>query len=125
MHEILKGFAWRVSVDYLMLDLTRRLTELVRSPGHSGINVGAAAEKIVSFVRANDGQGVREIAAGTALPLPVAKKAAAQLLASGQLKKSGQKRGTIYHVGSGKPSRAARVKRAKRGKRRGRKTRAA
>lgn len=78
-----------------------------------------AAARIVAHVRANDGQGISAIAAGTGVPLPLAKKAAIQLLATGALKKSGQKRGTVYHIGSGKPTKA------KRAKGRGRKRKAA
>jgi hypothetical protein len=73
-------------------------------------------------VQANDGQGVGEIARSTGVQLKTAKKVIGQLIASGQLKKTGQKRGTRYHVGSG---RAPRAKAAKRGKRAGRKTKAA
>ena len=45
------------------------------------------------------------------------KKAITQLLASGALKKTGQKRGTRYHVGSGTPAPSMR------GRGRGRKAR--
>ncbi len=90
--------------------------------GNRGGNVEEAAAKIVAHVQANDGQGIGAIASAAAIPLPLAKKAAIQMLASGALKKSGQKRGTIYHVGSGKPAKA---KRAKRSKGRGRKRKAA
>jgi len=96
-----------------------------RPKGSGGSNVGEAAAKIVAHVQANDAQGISAIADATGVELPVAKKAAIQLLASGQLKKSGQKRGTVYHVGSGKPARATKARRAKRGKGRGRKSKAA
>jgi hypothetical protein len=90
-----------------------------RGPGRpkgsgSSANVEEAAAKIVAHVQANDGQGIGAIAAAAGVPLKVAKKAALQLLASGALKKSGQKRGTIYHVGSGKPARAKAGKRGRR-----------
>jgi len=90
--------------------------------GSRGGNVDEAAAKVAAHVQANDGQGIGAIASAVGIPLPLAKKAAIQLLASGALKKSGQKRGTVYHVGSGKPARA---KRAKRAKGRGRKRKAA
>ncbi len=90
-----------------------------RGSGRGG-DLDGAGEKILAFVRSNDGQGVREIAAGTGISNAVAKKAAAKLLASGQLKKSGQRRGTKYHIGSGR----APVASAKRGKRRGRRKKA-
>jgi len=92
-----------------------------RSSGRGG-NVDEAAAKILAHVRANDGQGIAAISSATGLDLKTAKKAAAALLTSGNLKKSGQKRGTVYHVGSGRP-RAARA--GKRGKRRGRRAKAA
>lgn len=93
-----------------------------RPRGSSG-NVDEAAAKIAAHVQANDGQGIGAIAEATGIALPVAKKAAIKLLAEGGLKKSGQKRGTVYHVGSGKPARAKAGKR--RGKKRGRKAKAA
>jgi hypothetical protein len=88
--------------------------------GRKPADLGDALEKVVGHVRANDGQGIAAIASATGLDLKVAKKAALQLLASGALKKSGRKRGTVYHAGSGTPARAA-----KRGKGRGRKRKAA
>ena len=89
--------------------------------------VEAAGSKIVSHVRSHDGEGVIEIAKGTGIPLKVVKKAALRLLGSGELKKSGIRRGTVYHVGSGRaPAVSKAVKRSKRkagkrGKRRARK----
>jgi hypothetical protein len=77
-----------------------------RPRGSASGNVDEAASKIVSFVRSNDGQGIGAIASATGVAAPVAKKVAKQLLASGQLKKSGEKRGTVYHVGSGRAPRA-------------------
>jgi hypothetical protein len=82
--------------------------------GRRPADLGDATAKIVGYVKANDGQGIGAIAAGTGLALPVAKKAAIRLLAEGALKKSGQKRGTVYHVGSGRPVRAKAGKRARR-----------
>jgi len=79
--------------------------------GRPRADLGDAAEKIVAYVRANDGQGISAIAHGTGIALPIAKKAAGQLLASGALKKSGVRRGTVYHIGGG---RKPRVKAAKR-----------
>ena len=98
-----------------------------RGPGRPrgtarGGNVDEAVAKIVAHVQTNDGQGISAIAEATGVALPIAKKAALRLVAAGQLKKSGQKRGTVYHVGSGRPTRAVK---AKRGKRRGKKAKAA
>ncbi len=93
-----------------------------RPKGSGSANAEEAAAKIVAHVQANDGQNVGQVAQATGVASKVAKKAIIQLLAAGQLKKSGQKRGTIYHVGSGKPARA---KAKKAGKRRGKKAKAA
>ncbi|HEX6865107.1 MAG TPA: hypothetical protein VF414_19920 [Thermoanaerobaculia bacterium] len=104
-----------------------RPARIVRGPGRPRgrrpADLGDATGKVLDFVKANDGQGISAIAGATGLDLAVAKKAAGQLLAAGQLKKSGAKRGTVYHVGSGKPARAAKAKKA--GKRRGRKAKKA
>ena len=84
-----------------------------RGPGRprgSGGNIDDVAAKLVAHVRANDGQGIGAISAATGLALPVAKKAASKLLAEGALKKSGQKRGTVYHVGSGRAVKRGRRK---------------
>src|SRR5688572_16990111 len=80
-----------------------------RGPGRPkgagrGGNVDEAAAKIVTHVRSNDSQGISAIADATGIDLKTAKKAAIKLLAEGGLKKSGQKRGTVYHVGSGRPA---------------------
>ena len=90
--------------------------------GRPAADLGGASEKILAHVAANDGQGISAISEATGVDLKTAKKAAAQLLASGALKKSGVRRGTVYHVGSGKPARVAKAKGAKR---RGRKAKAA
>jgi hypothetical protein len=83
-------------------------------------NVEAASEAILAHVKANDGKGVSEIAAATRTPLPVAKKALSSLLSAGAVKKTGQKRGTKYHVGSGRKPRGAKKATAKKTKRGGR-----
>jgi hypothetical protein len=88
--------------------------------GRSSANVDEAAAKIAAHVRAHDGQGISAISAATGVPLPLAKKAAGKLLASGELSKSGERRGTVYHAGGGKPARSG-----ARGKKRGRKSKKA
>ena len=85
-----------------------------RPRGRRPADLGDATDKIVSHVKANDGQGIGTIADATGLDLKTAKKAAIKLLAEGQLKKSGEKRGTVYHVGSGRAPRAAAGKRGRR-----------
>jgi len=92
-----------------------------RGPGRprGSANVEGASDAILAHVRANDGQTVGEIVQGAGVAPKAAKKAIIGLLASGALKKSGQKRGTRYHVGSG------RAPRRKAGKRRGRRAKKA
>lgn len=96
-----------------------------RGSGRSSANLEEASAKVLAHVQGNDGQGIGAIAGATGLDLKVAKKAAAALLSAGQLKKSGQKRGTVYHLGSGKASSAPKARGGKRGKGRGRKAKAA
>ncbi|NOT29364.1 MAG: hypothetical protein HOP15_02820 [Planctomycetes bacterium] len=99
-----------------------------RGPGRprgGGSAVGGnVTSAIVEHVRSNDGQTVGEIAAAVRAAPKLVKKAIIQLLGSGALKKTGQKRGTRYHIGSGTPAPAA-VKKGKRGKRKGKKARKA
>lgn len=85
-------------------------------------DVAGLGDAIVAHVKANDGQTVGEIARALGAAPKAAKKSIQQLLAAGALKKTGQKRGTRYHAGSGSPGAAPK---AKRGKRRGRKAKAA
>ena len=83
-----------------------------RPRGRQPADLGDATTRIVDYVKSNDGQGISAIAAGTGVALPVAKKAALRLLAEGALKKSGERRGTVYHAGSGRRAKA--VKRGRR-----------
>lgn len=84
-----------------------RPANIVRGSGRRGsANLEEASAKIVAHVQANDGQGIGAIAGATRVDLKTAKKAALALIAAGTLKKSGQKRGTVYHVGSGRAPRA-------------------
>lgn len=69
--------------------------------GRKPADLGDALPKMVAYVKANDGQGISAIAAGTGIDLKVAKKAALQLLAAKAIKRSGERRGTVYHVGTG------------------------
>lgn len=86
--------------------------------------VEQAGPTIVSYVRSNDGQGVIEIAKGTGVSLKDTKKAVLRLLATGELKKSGVRRGTKYHIGSGRAPAASKVRRGKRKARKARKAKA-
>jgi hypothetical protein len=80
--------------------------------------VQADAERIASYVRANPGSRLEQIAAGLGtgsqeLKLPVIK-----LLASRTLRKTGQKRGTQYFAGGSGATKvkATRARKAKRGR---------
>jgi hypothetical protein len=98
-----------------------------RGPGRPASAMsGKAADAIVAHVQANDGATVGEIARGAGLAPAVAKKTIIKLLAAGSLTKTGQRRGTRYHAGSGSAAASApRATRTKRGKRRGKKSKAA
>src|SRR5262249_23869832 len=89
-----------------------------RGPGRPRASGAAASEgladSIVAHVRANDGQTLGGIVQALSTAPAAAKKAIAGLLASGALKKTGQRRGTRYHVGSGKPARGAGARRGRR-----------
>jgi hypothetical protein len=79
--------------------------------------VAADAERIASYVRANPGSRLEQIAAGLGtgsqeLKLPVIK-----LLASKALRKTGQKRGTQYFAGGGGGATKAKAKRGRKARR--------
>lgn len=86
-----------------------------RGPGRprGSLVVEGVAEAITAHVAANDAQTVGEIAKAVGASPVVAKKVIIKLLASGALSKTGQKRGTRYHVGSGTPAKPSKAKRAK------------
>ena len=116
--------------DHYSLDhLTTKLVNIFHTKPNMQLtdtaNIDGAAQSILAHIQANDGQGVSQIASATGTPLPAAKKAISVLLASGQISKSGQKRGTRYHAGRGAGRMMRAAKRTKRGKRRGRKAKAA
>jgi hypothetical protein len=77
-----------------------------RGPAAAGGNV---ATGIVDYVRANDGHTVGQISVGVGAAPKLVKKAIIQLLAAGAIKKTGQKRGTRYHIGSGTPAPVAKA----------------
>jgi hypothetical protein len=75
--------------------------------------VQADAERIANYVRQHPGQRLEQIAAGLGaasndLKLPVIK-----LLASKTLRKTGEKRGTMYFAGGGSAAPKAKAKRGK------------
>jgi hypothetical protein len=65
----------------------------------SSDQVEAAAERIAAFVRANPGMRLDQIASGLGTSTKELKLPVIKLLASKQLKKMGQKRGTKYFAG--------------------------
>ena len=93
-------------------------TPVRRGPGRPrGSNrasslVEGVAPAIVAHVRANDGQAIGEITRAVGAAPGAAKAAIQDLLEAGELRKTGQKRGTRYHVGSGRL--AAQVKHVRR-----------
>jgi hypothetical protein len=85
----------------------------------------AAAEalvpKVLTQVKAKDGQGVSEIAKALRVDVDRVKPVMVKLLAAKQIKKTGQKRGTKYHAGGGGGGATAKAARVP-AKRRRRKT---
>ncbi len=67
------------------------------------------ASTILAYVRSHPGSRLEEIGRGLKRPTSVLKRPAARLLADGQVRTEGQKRGTRYFAGGGR----ARRKRAK------------
>jgi hypothetical protein len=84
----------------------------------STAQVEADAGRIVTYVRAHPGSRLEQISAGLNVPSKNLKLPVIKLLASKALRKTGQKRGTQYFVGSAKASNRAKpkskVRRAKR-----------
>jgi hypothetical protein len=96
-----------------------------RSRGRRGRPPSAAAEalvpKVLTQVKAKDGQGVSEIAKALRVDVDRVKPVMVKLLAAKQIKKTGQKRGTKYHAGGGGGGATAKAARVP-AKRRRRKT---
>lgn len=87
-----------------------------RGSGHASSLVEGVAPAIVAHVKANDGQNVGEIAEAVGATPGAAKKAIRDLLDSGQLRKTGKKRGTRYHSGSGRPASKSVTRRGRKAK---------
>lgn len=64
-------------------------------------DVDATAQKMLAYVKANDGKRLDEIAKALGTDTASLKKASLMLLASKAVKRSGHRRGTKYHVGGG------------------------
>ncbi len=84
----------------------------------SSEDVDAMAQKILAYVKANDGKRMDEIAKAMNTSVKNLTLPALKLLEAKAVKRSGQRRGTKYHVGSGgaaspKPESAKTAKRAK------------
>jgi len=82
----------------------------------SGEDVEATAEKILAFVKANDGKRLEEISTALKIPTADLKLPAQKLLAAKAVKTTGAKRGTMYHLACG-PAPKAEAASAKAGKR--------
>ncbi len=91
-------------------------------PGRRGRRPSAesehAAQALLAHVQSSPGQRLEEIGAALKMPTQVLKGPAGRLLRAGALRTEGQRRGTRYFPGSGKPAAAAG---AKRGRKPGRK----
>lgn len=72
-----------------------------RGKGKRKAGGGAAAPAIAAYVAANPGSRLEHISKGLNKPSASLKAAVAALLGSGELKKTGQRRGTQYFVGDG------------------------
>jgi len=90
-----------------------------RPARRSAEDVDAAAQKMLAYVKANDGKRLDEIAKALGTSSDELKKPAQVLLEAKSVKRSGQRRGTKYHVAGGgsAPKAAAAGAPAKAGKR--------
>lgn len=79
-----------------------------------------AAAALLAHVQAHPGQRLEEIGAALGMDTSLLKGPAARLVRDGSLRTEGQRRGTRYFPGSGRPARAAN-RAAKRAAKRGRK----
>lgn len=70
-----------------------------KGPTRSGRAPSSSAGTIIDFVTKNPGSRAEQIAKGLGVTSQRLKKAISTMLASGELKKTGQKRGTQYHPG--------------------------
>ena len=95
-----------------------------RGSNRASTLVEGVAPAIVAHLKTNGGQTVGEIARAVGASPDATKKAIKGLLDSGQIAKTGQKRGTRYHAGSARVGGLAVASRARRGKRRGKTRRA-
>ena len=75
-----------------------------KRPGRPRKDVSGLEGSIVAHVQGKDGSMVSDIATGIGASLADTKKAVKQLMETGALRTTGQRRGTRYHLGSGAPS---------------------
>lgn len=89
----------------------------------SSADVEVVAAQVLAYVNANPGQRLEEIGRGMGTATAGLKRPIQGLLAAGELRTEGQKRGTKYFAGSGPKSKKSTTKRASRkvGNRAGRK----
>jgi len=97
---------------------------LAASPGRRGRKPSAASEKaaaeLQAYVQGNPGLRLEEIGAAIGQATKGLKGPIARLVRAGSLRTEGQRRGTRYFVGSGKPARASKGKRGRKAGRKGR-----
>jgi biotin operon repressor len=86
----------------------RRGLRAARAPAAGG---GDLAEKVLSHVKANDGQSVSQIGVALGASSKDLRKAMLALQKDGKIHTSGQRRGTRYHAGAGGRKRGGRGRR--------------
>lgn len=98
---------------------TRKPGRPAKRGKRSSEDVDATAQRLVAYVKSNPGQGLEGIAAGLDTSTKELKLPVIKLLASRQIKKTGEKRGTKYFPGGGGagPGRATKKATKKKGRR--------
>jgi hypothetical protein len=90
-------------------------------PGRRGRKPSAASAQaavdLQAFVLANPGQRLEQIGAALGQDTKGLKGPMARLVRDGILRTEGQRRGTRYFAGSGKPARGSKARRGRKGKR--------
>jgi len=77
-----------------------------RRARRSSADVEATAQKMLAYVKANDGKRLDEIAKALGTDTATLTRPSQMLLESKAVKRSGQRRGTKYHIGSGAMAKA-------------------
>ena len=85
---------------------TRRKKKADRRPGRPRTKKLASTAQVLAQVKRGDGVGVTEIAAALGTTSDAVKPVMIELLAEKRVRKTGQKRGTKYHVGAARKARS-------------------